>query len=1333
MKIKYFYFNLTSFFFMLSLFFYIKTVPILDIDILYPVSLTLFNDNILLITSQYIIFFDSSLTSILKIYNLTEPEIAKTVKESYKTLACQYSKEYNSYILVFVKDQLYFFDMNGTKLHRENLTEQLGEQDYYEMIPIKEEDNNLYYLISFTINIMPLNIKLLYYKMNMNTKENILIFEKKYIPLIFDGSQFSIISRNVVCQLMNSNNQKNILTCFYSGGHPKVIAITSFSLENNNITELSSYSTNILFNDIYHITFFQVKTKGNKSKAYMSLTIYNYRAFSAIYDINSNNITSIVKLVNDVGTGLRCINFHYFEHTEQFILSFRNNNQGFTIILMDKDYNAISNKNGEKNFIINNLYMSNEREAITYLIKNESYYLISDAKFNGKATDKQMSFFINLNLTNNFSENIENSIDIDSTKTKTKEEKYEDEGEENQKEEEYEIEERTEEENIEKEEDINKEEEKEEKIEEEEEEKPEIMINKNNKCYLYSKESLKMNLCIECNIKKGYYPVYFKGYNIYPKNFKECFNNETKLVNFYFNQDKKRYEPCFETCNTCDYGGNEEINNCTSCDIDSIFRPDINKTSNCVKKCKYKYYYTSYGQYKCTENQQCPKEVNLLIKNKNKCIEDCKLDDIYKFQYNGECLKNCPNGTKEENNTCKIIDDNKCSFHIIENYLKENFSTSDIDLIIKKYGEEFMNTNNHISIYKNDLIILTIYKTKNCINGSFLNVSEINFGSCYDEIKKNNNINSDLIILIYEKYFNDSLLIFYDFYNPNSLEKIDISKECQNADIIIEKNINELLKRNNENIDKSIELAKQNINIFDKSNEFFYDICFNYESPNGKDIPLKDRLKEFYPNITLCDERCLYKGVNLTSMSAICQCKFTDFIGNKFFSENAFISKISEEIEEIISTSNVLILQCYENIFDYKYFRKNTGGFIILTIMICHTICILIFYYIHLDKLTRYIFILMQTYLSFLGKTNLIDNKKNIELFLKDVAAPNKKIDKKIIKNENGKIIRRRKNKEKTFIYQNNSNIINLNIKKLEIKKNNLKQQIFLNKDTKKIKIKRNSVNHNLSSFNSYTQKKLILLNKKQNDLLKNNNCINKDLKYKINKYMKKYLSTDIDDTDFYDAMKLDKRKFYQYFWERIKMKLYVLNIILVNEPLIPRSIKTLLFLTKINLYFLINGLFINEDFISEIYHSKEEWSCWYLIKKSNDNLFYITFIGVFSGYLYTCFLFEEKKIKNIFKRNKDDQINIKNEIYLLIKNIKSNFLTMFIINYIILIFSWYFVSCFNNVYYYTRRKWIISSISIFLEVQILLLLFCLFEAIIRYLSFKIKSEKLFKISKIFS
>ena len=65
--------------------------------------------------------------------------------------------------------------------------------------------------------------------------------------------------------------------------------------------------------------------------------------------------------------------------------------------------------------------------------------------------------------------------------------------------------------------------------------------------------------------------------------------------------------------------------------INGIFRPETNGTTNCVKKCKYKYYFTSYGQYKCTETEQCPSEANLLIKEKNKCIENCILDDKYKF------------------------------------------------------------------------------------------------------------------------------------------------------------------------------------------------------------------------------------------------------------------------------------------------------------------------------------------------------------------------------------------------------------------------------------------------------------------------------------------------------------------------------------------------------------------------------------------------------------------------------------------------------------------------------------------------------------------------------
>ena len=107
------------------------------IDSIYPFSLTLYNENILLITNQNIIFYDNSFNSIIKIYNLSESEMVKGLSDSYKTMACQYPIEHSSYILALVMDQLYFFDKNGNKLQKENYTIEFASQNYYEIIPIK--------------------------------------------------------------------------------------------------------------------------------------------------------------------------------------------------------------------------------------------------------------------------------------------------------------------------------------------------------------------------------------------------------------------------------------------------------------------------------------------------------------------------------------------------------------------------------------------------------------------------------------------------------------------------------------------------------------------------------------------------------------------------------------------------------------------------------------------------------------------------------------------------------------------------------------------------------------------------------------------------------------------------------------------------------------------------------------------------------------------------------------------------------------------------------------------------------------------------------------------
>ena len=142
------------------------------------------------------------------------------------------------------------------------------------------------------------------------------------------------------------------------------------------------------------------------------------------------------------------------------------------------------------------------------------------------------------------------------------------------------------------------------------------------KCQLCNEESVSKNLCIKCNNKKEYY---FLNYAIENPNYIDCVNNITKPKNFYFNEENKNYEPCFYTCATCVYGGDGIENNCTSCELNYIIKPDFPNSTNCVIKCLYFYYYTVFDQYKCTPSEECPKDYNLMIKQKKNVLTIVKM------------------------------------------------------------------------------------------------------------------------------------------------------------------------------------------------------------------------------------------------------------------------------------------------------------------------------------------------------------------------------------------------------------------------------------------------------------------------------------------------------------------------------------------------------------------------------------------------------------------------------------------------------------------------------------------------------------------------------------
>ena len=674
----------------------------------FPYSLTLYNDSILLITDRKILFLDSSLNNIMINYTLEEYQKLNS-RLSEKTIACQYPIEYEGYIIAFINDYLFLFNKEGDKLFEKNLTEEFNEIPYYDLLPIKKINNYLYYVISYTIynktNEIKSQIKIFYYSIDINNGNITLEKEKTF------GKAECRMSSTISCQIMNSNNKTNILTCFFGCYFPSKIYSISLDIENG-LKILEEYYTEKEINQVnYIIDFIKAISVGNKTSALVAFYQIESTGYSSVYNIITNTFSNVGKRAITSGGLLACLNLVYFTRKEQYIISIRDNNQQFHITIMDKNYNILENEEGKINYRYPSGWYSNKRESIIYVIENNSYSFISDIVSSEGNFLKIVSTGLYANLT--YKEDV-----FDFQKTDSLE--IEKEGDKN-----------TNENIIKEDKDTQKDES---DIIKDEDEKKDIKtdIKENNddievievdnidsrqKCSSYNNKSKKLNLCIKCNENYGYYPVcFYPNDKLCIRKYKECFNNDTKLINYYFNKEKSRYEPCYETCNTCNYGGNEEINNCTSCDYNGIFRPERNDTTNCVKKCKYKYYFTSYGQYKCTDNEQCPIEANLLIKEKNKCIENCILDDKYKFQYDGKCVVKCPDETINENNICVQINKNKCTFRENEFQLSNYLKSDNLDILAKTYAKEFNYTNNHITLFKHESYSIFLYKNEKCIN-----------------------------------------------------------------------------------------------------------------------------------------------------------------------------------------------------------------------------------------------------------------------------------------------------------------------------------------------------------------------------------------------------------------------------------------------------------------------------------------------------------------------------------------------------------------------------------------------------------------------------------------
>ena len=347
-------------------------------------------------------------------------------------------------------------------------------------------------------------------------------------------------------------------------------------------------------------------------------------------------------------------------------------------------------------------------------------------------------------------------------------------------------------------------------------------------------------------------------------------------------------------------------------------------------------------------------------------------------------------------------------------------------------------------------------------------------------------------------------------------------------------------------------------------------------------------------------------------------------------------------IKKYVSKSNIEVLKCYKYIF--KYFTKSYGGFIVSGLFFLCFSFTNAFFYSGFSKIKIYIFDLLQNYISTIFNSfsnNIMNPPRNIrqsqgdengrkrgktEIGKRGKLEVNQRkkteIDKKRkIGNEKKRTISTRKSSkkahnnylsDKTIIpYDETDKNLDQNIHRIDKKRSS----------SKKIKTQINELDLDLESSNNSNSN-----TGKEKEYFKKE----KEKKEYFYEFFESYLSPSIEEMKYYDALKYDKRNFCEIFFALITDNILIINTFCSSDPLKPLTVKIVIYLIYINLFFVINGLFYDENYISKIYHSEEE-TFFSFVPRSIERFFYTSSVSLIIRFIIQCFFVEEKKIKRIF------------------------------------------------------------------------------------------------------
>ena len=275
------------------------------------------------------------------------------------------------------------------------------------------------------------------------------------------------------------------------------------------------------------------------------------------------------------------------------------------------------------------------------------------------------------------------------------------------------------------------------------------------------------------------------------------------------------------------------------------------------------------------------------------------------------------------------------------------------------------------------------------------------------------------------------------------------------------------------------------------------------------------------------------------------------------------------------------------------------------------------------------------------------------------------------------------------------------------IKNNNFDQMNNIAKDQKNSNSDKPFINLKLNKkTNDNNEQFLIKFDDKSNSPIFNENQaiekLNLENNSKENTFIKKktsiissnvtnFVEGEMNSFNYENAIKYDKRTYFQYYISLLKEKQLIFFAFCPYKDYNLRTMKILLFIHSFSLYLTVSSFFFTDATMERISEEKGRYNLLGELPKIVYSFLIINLINLILKNL----ALSEKNILTI-KKSKNIEESYKKSKNIL-KRIKIKFTIFFIFSFCLLLFYWYFISCFCTIYRNTQIILIINTIISFL------------------------------------